>query len=421
MISIEAGFGRGKTFFRKAWAEHLRQIGEVVVEVDVQQSDHSGDPVVTLLGAMIDAVPEADKAAAKKALESAKKIVALGAKTVTRVLLRAGADEVIDAVTDGVADKLGDFEVLEGVVEQFGGEMSKLAATMITSQLATEKMRTQELPAQLQALHEALTANSDKKQVVVFVDELDRCHPEYAISFLEAMKLVFGQAGFVFCLMVNADYLERLAHHRFGVSTDDERYLDKFVDLRLQLKPGDEAIRLAVKELVEGLPLAIPFGEHPEFSIERAAELACERTIHFKLSMRMVKRVVLRLEVALRCYAEVPIDLPLLVHLAFNDAVSEPYKNNEFPRSKITQERWARIESEDASRSNQRRSLDRVNELNSLVYQEVPELSDLPQERYRLPEDKDYHVYAKVYRYLASHYIPTHRDVLDSVAKVVSD
>ena len=33
VISIEAGFGRGKTFFRKAWSEHLRQAGEVVIEI----------------------------------------------------------------------------------------------------------------------------------------------------------------------------------------------------------------------------------------------------------------------------------------------------------------------------------------------------------------------------------------------------
>ena len=41
VISIEAGFGHGKTFFREAWAKHLRQAGEVVIEVDAQRSDHS--------------------------------------------------------------------------------------------------------------------------------------------------------------------------------------------------------------------------------------------------------------------------------------------------------------------------------------------------------------------------------------------
>ena len=81
VISIEAGFGRGKTFFRKAWSEQLRQAGETVVEVDVQQSDHSGDPVITLLGALVEAVPKTDPDKAKKALDSVKKIGAIGART----------------------------------------------------------------------------------------------------------------------------------------------------------------------------------------------------------------------------------------------------------------------------------------------------------------------------------------------------
>lgn len=59
VISIEAGFGRGKTFFRENWAKELRDAGEVVVEIDARQSDHSGDPVVTLIAALVGALPKA--------------------------------------------------------------------------------------------------------------------------------------------------------------------------------------------------------------------------------------------------------------------------------------------------------------------------------------------------------------------------
>ncbi len=59
VISIEAGSGRGKTFFRENWAKELRAAGEVVVEIDARQSDHSGDPVVTFVGALVGALPKA--------------------------------------------------------------------------------------------------------------------------------------------------------------------------------------------------------------------------------------------------------------------------------------------------------------------------------------------------------------------------
>ena len=50
-ISIEAGYGRGKTFFRERWAKQLEAAGECVVQIDARLSDHSGDPVVTFIGA----------------------------------------------------------------------------------------------------------------------------------------------------------------------------------------------------------------------------------------------------------------------------------------------------------------------------------------------------------------------------------
>ncbi len=50
VISIEAGFGRGTPFFRENWAKDLKAAGEVVVEIDARQSDHSGDPVMTFIG-----------------------------------------------------------------------------------------------------------------------------------------------------------------------------------------------------------------------------------------------------------------------------------------------------------------------------------------------------------------------------------
>ena len=232
VISIEAGFGRGKTFFRKAWAEHLRQAGEVVIEIDVQQSDHSGDPVVTLLGALVEALPRMDDDKGKKAIDSAKKLGAIGARTFAKIVLRSAADELIDAATDTVLDKLEDFDTLDELINELGDGMSKAAGQFIAAQMAAERVRKKELPLQIKALQAALLQKAEGNRVIIVIDELDRCHPNYAIAFLEAMKLVFNQSGFVFCLMVNAEYLEKLAQHRFGVSPNDEKYLDKFVDIR---------------------------------------------------------------------------------------------------------------------------------------------------------------------------------------------
>ena len=420
VISIEAGFGRGKTFFRKSWAKQLKSKGEVVVEVDVQQSDHSGDPVITLLGALVETLPKDEKDKGTKALESAKKVGAIGARALTRVMLKSGADEVLEAITDCAIDQLEDFDALDGVIKDVGSEISKVAGQLIASQMAAERVRKTELPEQLEALRAALVKGAKNERVVVIIDELDRCHPEYAISFLESTKLIFGQSGFVFCLMMNADYLENLARHRFGVATEDEKYLDKFVDIRLKLDPQPEVFKTAVYELACDLPLKIPFGENEAFSVERAAKLASILAVECKLSMRKTKRILLKVEVALRCYADRPLDAPLLVFMAFKDECPGIVDESFLTRSFLTPEegiRNAKPRENDLAYFQNSEKLD--HDRNALVYDKAPELLSLTKDRYFNPEGHNYKPWAWAFTALAPNYIPSHRKILDGVASVL--
>lgn len=427
VISIEAGFGRGKSFFRKAWAQHLRIAGEVVVEVDVQQSDHSGDPVITLLGALVEALPKGEKGKVKKALESVKRIGAVGGKTLARAVLKSAADEIMETLSEQAIDKLEDFDALDDVIKGVGSEMSKLAGQLIASQMAAEKVRKTELPEQLQALRTALVDGQDNKRVVVIIDELDRCHPEYAISFLEATKLIFGQSGFIFCLMVNADYLERLANHRFGAAPEDERYLDKFVDIRLKLEPKRDVFKNAVYELASGLPLKVPYGDGEEFSVKRAAELAGILAVECGLSMRKTKRILLKVELALRCYSDRPLDAPLLVFMAFKDEKPDIVNEHHLPRSFLSPEEGkARVDQFSAGREildyNKRHALlERYDyEFTEQVNKKAAELLTLSKQRYRDPKSATYKPWALAFLALAPHYIPSHREVLDGVASVLA-
>lgn len=421
VISIEAGFGRGKTFFRKAWSEQLRESGETVVEVDVQQSDHSGDPVVTLLGALVEAVPKNDKGKAKEALDSAKKIGAIGARAAAKIMLRSGADEVIDALSESAIDALGDFDALDDIVNELGDGMSKVAGQLIATQMATEKVRKIELPMQLEALHSALVQNAQGDRVVVVIDELDRCHPDYALAFLEAMKLIFSQSGFVFCLMVNAEYLERLAKHRFGASTKEEKYLDKFVDIRLSLSPQGNTFKQAVFELAQSLPIAIPFGDGDDFSVEHAAELASRLALITEFSMRKVKRILLKVEVALRCYSDRALDVSLLIYLAFKHEAGDLVTVDALPRAFLTpQKAESLLQVPESSRRDpfgDERARD--SKLSRVIHDNAPELLKLPLERYRLPDNQNYKDWALVFQFLAPHYLTEHQAVLDAVATVL--
>lgn len=375
---------------------------------------------MTLLGALVDELPREDDDKGKKAIESAKKLGAIGARTIAKIVLRSGAEELIDAVTDSAIDKLDDFDALDKVINELGDGMSKAAGQFIAAQMAAERVRREELPRQLDALYAALLPEGSNR-VIIIIDELDRCHPDYAIAVLEAMKLVFNQSGFVFCLMVNADYLEELAQHRFGVPTNDEKYLDKFVDIRLRLGPQEDDFKNAVAGFASELPLAIPYADSDDFSVAHAAELASTLAVQSQLSMRKVKRILLKVEMALRCYADRPLDASLLVFLAFQDETDGKIRADYLPRSFLMPEEGAKQMKK--IRDQEHRStegLNRVqNELNRLIADSAPELLDLPLERYQFPDKQNYHNWAKVFKFLAPHYVPSHRGALDAVAAVI--
>lgn len=427
VISIEAGFGHGKTFFRKAWAKHLRAQGEVVVEIDALETDQTGDPVITLIGALMAVKPGVEKDFFEKTKKKGVKLAGLAARSVARAVLRSGAEEMIGAVRDMAEAQVGDANIAKDAIEDLTGQMSRLAGQMIESQLAAEKVR-KELPAQLDELLEAITRDAGTNRIVIIIDELDRCHPDYALALLEAMKVVFKRKGFVFCLMVNTDYLERIAAHRFGQMQEGETYLEKFVDLRLKLAATRETIGEATKALAMNLPLEVPFGNDPAFSVEAAATLAGEIARQTDLTFRQIKRVLDRVELALRCHREKPIDCPLLVLLAFASVYDVPSRrrlasDTLLPRSQLTPgkaDKLLRMNDQHWGMDEDRR---REYERLEFIKAHCRELSTLPDDRYvlePLAAGNTYRDGAKVILGLGKYYIPSHQRMLDFVEGIMA-
>lgn len=420
VISIEAGFGRGKTFFREAWASQLREAGEVVIEIDAQQSDHSGDPVVTFLAALMDALEPKEKSQWTQAIAKGTGLALGTAKLFASIAARKAGGDAVDGIEAWLKSD-GEESKLDEIVADFSEEASKTLTAQLTAQIAAERVRTQEMPTQMKALREALTEGKGTDRVVILIDELDRCHPEYAISLLEAMKLVFNQDGYVFVLIVNADHLERLAGSRFGAVTEDERYLDKFVDIRLQLPKSDETIGQAAFELVSKLPLEVPFGKGQDFTVERAAELAKTLAPISGLTMRQIKRLLLKVEIALRCYQEVPLDAPLLVFLAFQEELLPVKLSRKYlPRFGLSKKLVddLRAEQEEIDPMNDEKIMERG--LTDFIRHNCIELLKLPDDRYGLPDNKNYRDWAKV-MFLAENYLKSHLDVLNAAHQLSAE
>jgi len=90
-------------------------------------------------------------------------------------------------------------------------------------------------PLLLKNLLENTVNQTEHKKVVVFVDELDRCSPAYAVRFLERIKHLFDLKGVVFVLFWNRKQIQLTIENFYGAGTDGPMYLDKFIDFPFHL------------------------------------------------------------------------------------------------------------------------------------------------------------------------------------------
>lgn len=86
---------------------------------------------------------------------------------------------------------------------------------------------------------EIIDRYTKKGKLIVFIDDLDRCLPENAITVLESLKLFIGNAKCVFVLGMDRYIVEEGIKLRFGekVKMSGRDYLDKIIQVPFFLPP----------------------------------------------------------------------------------------------------------------------------------------------------------------------------------------
>ena len=76
-------------------------------------------------------------------------------------------------------------------------------------------------------------------RLVIFIDELDRCKPSYAVRLLERVKHYFANERITFVFSVNKGELQHTVKRFYGYGFDAIRYLDRFFDLQISMPPAN--------------------------------------------------------------------------------------------------------------------------------------------------------------------------------------
>lgn len=98
-----------------------------------------------------------------------------------------------------------------------------------------------------------LNLTPENGKLIVFIDELDRCKPDFAIKTLEIIKHYFDIKNIVFIFCVDAEQLAYSISTMYGANMDSCGYLRRFFDINIKIPSPDRYIY--IKNILEHLPL----------------------------------------------------------------------------------------------------------------------------------------------------------------------
>lgn len=226
VIAIDAPWGEGKTWFGRNWKASLDQKGHKTIYVDAFERDYIEDPFTLLCSEVLATFDAASQDPVGDSLKDAS--LKLG-----KALMPLAAKLSINALGRVL---LGTPDISKDVAE-FGQKLDEKLADATEKYVASRISEADSEKKSVQAFREALTefARKQDKPVVFFVDELDRCRPDFAIRLIERIKHFFDVPNLVFVLLLNREQLERAVQGIYGQGFDAHTYLGKFVHLFFSL------------------------------------------------------------------------------------------------------------------------------------------------------------------------------------------
>ena len=235
-LVIDGGWGTGKTEFCQKLIRLMQQQHPDYqpVYIDAFRSDHSGEPLLALLAEIIKAcTPEgSDKKLIEKHNDRIRRITK-AAGFLMKTVAKAAVGHVLKQNTDDLAEELQQIMNDDQETDSLAETVTDAAATIAshTIDATVEALLKEQIEAEknLETLKACLKELAADKPIILFIDELDRCRPDYAVDMLEVIKHVFDVENVKVVLVTNTKQLRAAINHRYGVEVDAQKYLDKFL------------------------------------------------------------------------------------------------------------------------------------------------------------------------------------------------
>ena len=225
VINLNAEWGAGKSFFIKRFYNSIKNVHPCVY-IDAWKQDFSDDAFLTLFSSLSQQLQRYSG-------------------DLDTYLIECG--QAIGRFTKGVIPA-----VLSGLVKNYVGiesvdDIAKEASQLMLQEHLEKLKGIQTLKSELATWSRLAFEKEFSSPIFIFIDELDRCRPDYAISLLEIVKHIFDIPNFVFIIATDTDQLQHSIKNVYGNDFSANDYLGRFFHRRFTLKSPE------LNELITGV------------------------------------------------------------------------------------------------------------------------------------------------------------------------
>ncbi|WP_339138250.1 MAG: P-loop NTPase fold protein [Candidatus Electrothrix sp. GW3-4] len=302
VLAIDSPWGTGKTTFVRMLQAVLEKKEHPCLYFNAWETDFSTDPLVAFLGEISTLLSEDiskdsalaknfDKAKkiagrlARRVIPAAAKVATYGALDLDKVVEKTVADGVSDSVSDAVDEYLKEKEL----IDEFHKTLSKVV--------------------------DQLNQEGKPSQIIIFVDEIDRCRPTYAVELLERIKHLFNIENVIFVVSLDKQQLRTSLGAVYGQGINADEYLRRFIDLEFLLPKPD--MKAFAKSLFDkfGLSKVLSARSQNDSQLNQRdfQRLFAELAKHFGLSLRAMEHCFTRILVAILTSEKGDIPSPYLL------------------------------------------------------------------------------------------------------------
>jgi len=221
VLNLDARWGTGKTYFLKRWAHEIKN-RHPCVYIDAWSSDHSSDPLLSVVSEIRKTLHELHNISELevKLFEGVAKAVKATMPAVIKGLLKGQLKKL-----SGLdADEWNDFITADDIAETGAKLVEEAIDAHNEASVGVENIK----KSIQDWLKPAVKKNNYSEPLFIFIDELDRCRPTYAIEMLETIKHIFDMKNVVFIVATDKEQLEHSIKAVYGSGFNSRLYLDRF-------------------------------------------------------------------------------------------------------------------------------------------------------------------------------------------------